>query len=748
MSLPEPLLPLKGACSVIFDNTLYSYSSAGLESLKLEDGAQWKKLAGGHSVEGGVCVGTTPKDSSKAALFVVGGKSKSSDYPGLQKFTYKTKKWETIVPEVNVTQNRVYHSAAYIQGSDSILVYSGSTDGKPGLSSQTFTVGASEPYGVLAYQSTLSPPGIAPIILPWSDTQAVMLGGNPTNTRVMLFDPASSWVDPGITLADPLPKNSTFIKAAIMDGDDGSKHLYTFDMSTSPNTVNRTMLLNGSGLPIAGATPVRKSVSNRDLQEGDDAAIKKRALTADNWPKYNSTLAPHSTRNDYSIATDSNGLVVISGGNDDEILCMFNAKQNTWKNATAVFGQQKGFSIQSTPESSSVSSSSTATSFSTSTGVPTVAATTDVTNATPTSTPAPQAENSSLEPTTLLGIVLGTIFGFAIILMCLLFWIKHLRKRQNHADAGHAQMDSGIPDEKSGFGEEIAKASGGHFKGHIPQDSVGSFSSMAILMGKVPKPAMQSKGSNEMKRNSTNSVLNKQFKSTIGRPQPQENPEPDFLSRDEKGVAFTADSSEPKPRPRPTAADSGDDTMRRSSGWNRYWSGGSALSVLGLGNSNSRGNGSEPSSFYSDKNRLTQDSATVPALSVPALQVPQGRAELNHVNSSSPTISQHNLHIGEGLSGQIERPISTASSSGYSSGIPPSVHDTWDPTTMKKAWGDVRAPSSTYSQSIYQTALGPPGVNIPPTGISNQPPLATASNSNDLSWLNLGDNNNNNQPFK
>ncbi|KAK6948297.1 hypothetical protein Daesc_010062 [Daldinia eschscholtzii] len=747
MSLPEPLLPLTGACSVIFDNTLYSYSAAGFESLKLEDGAKWKKLASGHSVEGGVCVGATPNDSSKAGLYIVGGKSKSSDYPGLQKYTYKTKKWETIVPEVNVTQNRVYHSAAYIKSSDSILVYSGSTDGKPGLSSQTFTVGASKPYSVLAFQSTLSPPGIAPIIVPWTDTQVAMLGGNPTNTRVMLFDPVASWVDPGITLAEPLPKNSTVVKAAIMDGDDGSKHLYTFDMSTSPNTVNRTMLLTANGLPIAGAAPVGKAVSTRDLQEGSDVAIEKRALTADNWPKYNSTLAPHSIRNDYSIATDSDGLVVISGGNDDEVLCMFNAKQNTWKNATAVFGQQKGFFIESTPSSStsassSFSSTATPSSTSSSSAAPTAAATTAAT----TPTPAPEAENTALAPTTLLGIVLGTIFGFAIILLLLLFWIKHLRKRQNHADAGHAREVSGIPDEKSGFDQEFGNASSGHFKGHVPQDSVGSFSSMAILMGKVQKPAVQRKTSNETKRSSTNSIFNKQFKSTIGRPQPQENPEPDFLSRDEKGIAFAADSNEPKPRPRQAAADSGDDTMRRSSGWNRYWSGGSALSVLGLGNGNSqRGNGSEPSSVYSDKNRLTQDSATVPALSVPALQVPPVRAELNQVNSSSPTISQHNLHIGEGMSGLIERPISTASSSGYSSGIPPSVHDTWDPTTMKKAWGDVRAPSSTYSQSIYQTALGPPGASRPPTGISTQPPLATASNSNDLSWLNLGDNN---QPDK
>ncbi|KAI1656652.1 hypothetical protein F4813DRAFT_390360 [Daldinia decipiens] len=738
MSLPEPLLPLTGACSVIFDNTLYSYSAAGLESLKLEDGAEWKKLASGHSVEGAVCVGSTPKDSSKAALFVVGGKSESSDYPGLQKFTYSTKKWETIAPEVNVTQNRVYHSAAYINSSDSILVYSGSTDGKPGLSSQTFTVGASKPYSVLAFQSPLSPPGIAPIILPWSETQAVMIGGNPTNTRVVLFDPVASWTDPGITLAEPLPKNSTLVKAAIVAGDDGSKHLYTFDMSTSPNTVNRTMLLNGNGLPIADAAPVVTD---------NGAAVEKRALTADNWPKYNSTLVPQSTRNDYSIATDANGLVVILGGNDAEILCMFNAKQNSWKNATAVLGQQKGFFIESTPSTSSSISSSTLAPSTTSTEAPTAAATTPVSTTPVSTTPVsttPAAEDSVLPPTTLLGIVLGTIFGFAIILLGLLFWIKHLRKRQNHVDAGHARRASGIPDEKADFEREVAKTSGGHFQGHVPQDSVGSFSSMAILMGKVQKPAVQRKTSNETKRSSINSIFSKQFKSTISRPQPQTNSEPEFLSSDEKGVSFSANANEPNPRPRP-AVDNVDDSMRRSSGWNRYWSDGSAISAIGLGNSNSqRGDGSEPSSFYSNKNRLTQDSVTIPVLSIPALQVPKGRPELNQVNSSSPTISQHNLQI-EGMSGQIERPISTASSSGYSSGIPASVHDTWDPATAKKTWDDVRAPSSTYSQSIYQT-VGPPATNRPPTGISNQPPLDKASNSNDLSWLNLGDNNN--QPFK
>ncbi|KAI0891792.1 hypothetical protein F4806DRAFT_295701 [Annulohypoxylon nitens] len=731
MSLPKPPVSLTGACSVLFNNTLYSYSSAGFESLALEDGAEWTKLPGGQSVEGGVCVGSTPKDSSTAGFFVVGGQSSSPDYPGLQKFTYSTGKWATITPQVLVTQNRTWHSATYINGSDSILIYSGSTDGQPNLSSQTFTVAASEPHSVLAFQSTISPPGVAPILLPWSETQAVLIGGNPTNTKVMLFDPAASWSDSGITLAEPLPKNTTSIKAAIIPGDDGSKHLYTFDLTTSPNTVNRTMLLNAGAAPMANAAPVATTGSTK--RETDE--IVKRALTVADWPKYNSTLAPDNTRSEYSIATDSEGLVIMSGGNDDEILCMFNAKENSWKNATAVFGQQKGvFSIDSASSTSSVSSA-TPTSTASSSVVPT--SDTTAAAAAPTNT---SDSDTGLAPTTLLGVVLGTIFGFAIILMALLFWIKHLRRKQSFVEAGHARRASGVPDEKDFISPELAKASGGQFRGHAPQDSAGSFSSMAILMGKVQKPAVQRKTSNDTNRSSLNSIFNKQqLKSQISRPQPQIAPEPQFIVSDEKGVSFAATTNDPKPRPRPAVNRDGE--LRRSSGWNRYWSGGSALSVLGFGNGNSRREtgASEPSSVYSDRNRMTQDSATVPPL-----QVVEGRAELNRVHSASPTVAQYNPMIGEGMSGQIERSNSNASSSGYSSGIPASVNESWDPTTAKKKWGNERAPSSAYSQSIYQTALGPPNVNAP-TGVSSQPQLAMASKSNDLSWLNLGDNN---HPYK
>ncbi|KAI2613557.1 uncharacterized protein GGS25DRAFT_4603 [Hypoxylon fragiforme] len=739
MSVPEPPVSLTGACSAIFNNTLYSFSAGGFESIALEDGAQWKKLPEGHSVDGGVCVGSTPKDDAAAGFFVVGGKSaSSSDYTGLQKYTYSTGKWETITPQVTVAQDRQYHSATYINSSDTILMYSGSTDGQPNLSSQTFAIMASEPHSVLAFQSGNSPPAVAPILLPWSETQAAMIGGNPTNTKVMLFDTTNGWGESGVTLAEPLQKSTTIVKGALINGIDGSKHLYTFDLSASPNTVNRTMLLLANGAPLVNAVPATTTAPAKRAVEGRNSP-EKRDLTADSWPNYNSTGAPQSTREGYSLATDSNGLVVITGGNDEEPLVMFNAKENGWKDAESVFGQQV-FSIQSVPSSTSGLSSSSPSPTPTSTSALSSSAVSSVTSTTQAPSVAPtvaskasddsDASGSDLPPTTLLGVVLGTIFGFAILLMCLLFWIKHMRKRQNHVEAGQARRDSGVPDEKDLYKPEMAKTSAGHFRGHAQQESAGSFSSMAILMGKVQKPAVQRKTSSESKRSSVSEIFNKQFKSSIGRPQPQE---PDVLAQEEKGISFARNANEPKSHSRLEVAQDG--TTRRSSGWNRYWSGGSALSIFGFGNS---GNASrretgatEPSSVYTNKNRLTQDSATVPALRV------EGRPELNRVHSASPTVA-HNPKVGEEMWAQIERPVSVASSSGYSSGIPASVHEDWDPAMVKS--NPARAASSVYSQTFFQTASGPARISIPPIDFHTQPPPGVGSTSNDLSWLNLNEN--------
>lgn len=324
--IPNPQYPIEDACSTIFRNTLYSYSPTAFQSLELQEDATWVSIGGGVSVTGGVCVNSTPKnDTEAAALYIVGGTANSSDYQGLQRYTFATGKWESIQLTAPVTQNRLYHGAVYLNSTDSILIYAGTQDGKKEMSSQTFTIQASEPHTVIAYES-IAPPAISPLLMQWTESEALYIGGSTTNTKAMVFSPSSYWFDSGATLAQPIEKTSA-IKSIIITGDDASKMLYTFDMSVAPNEVNRTILVDGNGLPVSSAV----AITARDVRRDEESSANR---TAANWPAYNNTLAPSSTRTAYSVARDEAGLVVISGGNEDDVLCMFTAYDNCWLNAT------------------------------------------------------------------------------------------------------------------------------------------------------------------------------------------------------------------------------------------------------------------------------------------------------------------------------------------------------------------------------------------------------------------------------
>ncbi|KAK1757509.1 hypothetical protein QBC47DRAFT_158011 [Echria macrotheca] len=744
--LPTPEVPLKDICSVIFNNTLYTYSADAFQSLPLTAGAEWKQLPLGEKVTGAACVGSTPGDPSKAAFFVLGGKAGKADYQGVQKYTYSTGQWETVTLPQPVTQDRLWHGAAYINSTDSILIYGGSQDGSKHPSSQTFTIGASAPYEVLAFESA-APPTINPILLPWSATEAALIGGNTWNTKIMLFSKDAKWVESGASLAEPMMKDTSAVKAMIMTGDDGSKNLYTFDMTISPNTVNRTVLFKGPGAPVQNAPPVKREVDS---------------LTVSTWPEYNSTLAPTATRGSYALAQDPNGLVVVAGGNDEDVLCMFDARENTWRNASATLGEAQLFASDSVTSTSSLATAPTSTSLSSA-----VAGA-----ATSTATGAAVPLTATGPPTnTILAAVLGSIFGLAVILFGLYLCVQRKRRQNAHAEAGHMRRSSGVSsDEKSGVGYASnsfahGPAGRGTFRGHQTQDSQASFSSMAILMGRLnqQKPAQSPPSRNtsqNTKRSSVESTF-KAFKSTISKPIPQSTPTvvasrappPDMLMRDEKGVSFAPDTLEPRPRsPSTTTGTDQQSGMRRSSGWNRYWSGGSAMGMLGFGGGNSNGNGSghgaskrgtvasEASSQYSNtQHRITQDSATVPPL-----QIYEPRASFSRVVSRSPTIAQHDERLKEGLRGHIEtqRPVSGVSSiSGYSSGIPASVHEAWDPTA-DKPWGYDRPQNGTfYNPNPYTTPLAPasygtrqPGTQAPRQ--QHQQPVTR----DDMSWLNLGGN--------
>lgn len=773
MPLPQPLVALDNICSVIFNDTLYTYSENAFQALPLTPGGNWTRLPQGEKVTGGVCVGSTPGDSSVAGFYVVGGKGSNTEYQGLQKFTYSAGKWESIKPQTQVTQERLWHGAVYLNASDTILMYAGAQDGAQNPSTQTFTIGASAPYTVISYQSS-APPTINPILLPWSASEAALVGGSASNKQVMVFSPEKAWFDSGATLADPLEKDITAMKAVLVRGDDQSKNLYTFDMTESPNAVTRTVLVDDKGQPVQNSPRLStRSETRRDSN----------ALTLNDWPEYNSTLAPTATRTNYGIAQDPNALVVIAGGNKDDILCMFNGRENGWQNATAMLEDQQVFIAASSSTSTSSSATRTPTSSSIQTS-PTNAATTE----TPTSTPIATSTGApGLSTNAMLGIIFGAVFGAALILGLVYWWLMRRRAQRAHIEAGHMRRGSGLSSvEKDSIvfaNDSMARnlSGPGAFRGHQQQESANSFSSMAILMGKVNQnnhqhpPGIKRNPSDQSKRSSTSSTF-RAFKSTISKPIPQmtENvapvntaprpPPPE--SRDEKGVAFAANTAEPRTRTLTggAATDKEGDT-RRSSGWNKYWSGGSGLNILGFGSGNGNGNGNGPnrvsgpglapnskrmtvesdrSSEYSNisHHRMTQDSATVPPLTVY-----EPRASFSQVTRGSPTIASYSSTIKEGMSGQIERPVSAVSDlSGYSSGIPASVHEAWDPTLMQKPWGADRAPSSAYSGSVYATSLTPAALQSrqaqnqpdPPIGVSRQPQLKQAATSSDMSWLNLG----------
>ncbi|KAK3337391.1 hypothetical protein B0T19DRAFT_438059 [Cercophora scortea] len=792
MTLPEPKVPLTDACSVIFNDTLYTYSADAFQSLPLTAGAEWKQLPQGEKVTGGVCVGATTGEDSTSAFFVVGGKGSSADYQGMQKFTYSTGKWESIPLPKPVTQDRIGHGATYINSTDSIFVYAGSQEGSRVPSSQTFTIGASAPHLIHAFDS-IAPPALDPILLPWSTSEVVLIGGSASNKNVMLFSSERAWFDSGASLAAPLEKDTSAVKAAIMTGADGSKHLYTFDMTLSPNSVQRTVLFNGTGVPVQNAVPITKRGYAEEVEARAEGVFRAERrddgapLTLANWPAYNSTLAPTSTRGNYALATDPNGLVVVAGGSTDDVLCMFNTRENGWQNATALLSKLKILSTESsTTLSSSSFSSTTSTSSPTSasTSLP-VSATTEAVAATTTAAAsAAPAKYSGPETNTILAAVLGSIFGLAVVLFGLYCCLQRKRRQQAHLEAGHTRRASGIASaEKNGIGMSSDSLHSGHggtgtFRGHQTQESAGSFSSMAILMGRInqQKPGHSAPGRNlsyssKHTKNSSADSTFRAFKSTISKPIPQEtqpvmlsvprSPRPD--TRDEKGVSFAANTVEPKPRnPAVAAAIDAEGSTRRSSGWNRYWSGGS-VSLFGLGgsgngngngNNNNNGNGngnsntnlsskretvdSDRSSHYSNPNRMTQDSATVPPL---RYNVNEPRASFSRVNTQSPTIAQYDKKmVMEGMSGQIEtqRPVSGVSSvSGYSSGIPASVTENWDPTEASIPWGANRGPSTAYSASIYTTYSTP---LAPATHNSRAPPPPPPVPRDDMSWLNLGDN--------
>ncbi|MCJ1406949.1 hypothetical protein MMC19_001019 [Ptychographa xylographoides] len=381
MSFPTPPVPLDGHCSVIYNNTLYAFQSTAFQSLPLTQGARWSQLPMGTAVRGARCVQATYQGQD--ALFVVGGTTNDSSlqtYPGLQRYTFADRSWASNTPQASVTQNRQMHGAAFLNSTSSILIYAGFQDGVYVNSSQTFTISTSDPYVTQAFTSD-APPVINPLLLPWNQSHAVLLGGNPVNNEVWTFSEADGWQQANVTLPSGLP-NISEVQGTIIETLAGTKVLQLFNMSVSPNEVSTFLLQSTDDAPI----------SSRDISSG--------------LPSYNATFAPTAVRSGFSIAQGSSGLVVISGGaakNIDQDLCVFNETDNGWINANHFFAVASP-SVIPTPMASSSA-----------TAIPSNAA-------------SPTGGKS--QPLLIVGAVLGSVFGFAALCIIALLMLRYVRQKR------------------------------------------------------------------------------------------------------------------------------------------------------------------------------------------------------------------------------------------------------------------------------------------------------------------------------
>ena len=403
MTVPNPPIELTGHCSVIYGNTLFAYSPDRFLSIPLQVNGNWTTLESAKAnVTGAACVtGAIEGNEDDQGLYVIGGTGASSDYSGLQRYSFANKKWTILQSGPTSLTNRLYHGAAYIKSNSTLLVYGGSV-GSKAASSSTFTFSTASPYEVVSRTGPTA--ALNPMLLPWSDSEVALVGGS-SNTAIYVYSLSGSWVNSGASLPDAVP--SDFHCALVNSGK--SKILESFDMSASPNTVTSYALVkNGTTESPAGQVGV--------------ASTKR---SSSDYPTYNSTFASTTTRSNYALA-QGDGLVVISSGKGDDSLAIFNSTSNSWVNATELFyGSGTQHVLKATTTTSITSTTPTATSSPT------------ATSHTATSTPAAAAGGSSGENyKVIIGATLGSVCGLALILLFILYLLKRERQRREQNGQG------------------------------------------------------------------------------------------------------------------------------------------------------------------------------------------------------------------------------------------------------------------------------------------------------------------------
>ena len=655
MPLPTPPVALKNHCSIIYQNTLYTYQEDAFQSLPLKDGAQWSKLSMGVPTNGSTCVQGTADDQD--VLFVVGGSTGSSanDYTGLQRYTFKDKSWETCKPQSNVTQNRLLHGSAFLPSSSSIILYGGSQDGDTTPSSQTFMISSKPPYTVQSYSSQ-APPVVNPLMLPWNASHAVMLGGGPENKELFTFGPGIGWRQLNVSLSAGLPDSSK-AQAAIMNADDGGKVLEIFDMSVSPNKLS-TLLLQNATNPTTSQQPSsfsRTATATASGASSSDPVLpkvtivpakrQKRATSLEDRPAYNSTLAPQDTRSGFSLAQGSDGLVVASGGTDQDVLTIFNQTGNQWVDTDQFFGESRPKNLFVTPTASSTLPVTSSTAQPSTTSALSPAATAQA-----------GTRNKSL---TILGATLGAVFGVAAILLLILLLLRYLRRRREDKRRGSDfpldnKHDMDFADQGDTYMREAAGSFAKPDSKHRHNISGNSATSVTIMGGKRNSSQQSKRALFHRKGNSDTST-----KSHFGRSKSPMAPSPPLISEPILDSYPGQSANPPKTSSNPRTEPRGDN------GWSTYFTNSSSnINAMAASAPQRHGSNSRPTTYTStsdyESSRITSsnphESAEVEPLHVRASQLPPNT---RIVSPTSGMPLQTGLALSSGAHAPAEPPTPT-----------------------------------------------------------------------------------------
>jgi hypothetical protein len=660
MGYSEPKYPLNGHCSIVHDGTLYVYSSAGFQSLKLEEGAEWTAMPMDISLTGATCVNA----EAAGMMYIVGGAVNETaatwNYPGLMHYTFAEKKWDWLRPESWNTQNRQNHAAVYLEKSKKLLVYSGSqTTGVNGPSSETFLISTVPPYNVESQPSNGAPPLVKPMLMQMDDDSALLVGGGAANTAIWKFSMQGGWQDLGVALQQPIV-NPEAVQCTVVSGKGKSRVLERFDMSATPNKVDRILLIKEDGTPAAaGATPG-----------------KAKRVTVDNWPEYNATYAPTSARSGYSLAQAQNGLTVASGGNQTDPIVLFDAKENSWMNATSLFAGQQV--ISNSVSSSSVSPTSSPTSTPVSSTVPSSSATGD-------SAAIPAAPSNKGKMLTVLGATLGTIFGIAAILILILMCLKYRKsKSKSQQSQGYVEKDRMSFADR---GADFMKEAGGSEVTHQYNLGNDSHTSLAIIQGR---------GVNGHKKNmasdaSTAGLVKKT--SPLGYSDPVELSKFDLKPEPIQEKMVRQNSSR--------LPVSKSNTRARSSGWSRYFANNEATNLANVQPDRSTYASDRTSTGSQSQYTNSRMYSQHPSQQIAPLEIPKFDGQrLSRVASGSPTLGSSTERLPHQVQ-PMQAELGRANSNGSTrSGVSYDDHYFRDPVESWTPVGDNQRASSTYTGSM------------------------------------------------